>query len=378
MNYFFLYQTLKARALSEGATHSSDKRALSFSSAEFHSSHSSTHIGNCNLPFDAELSQQNANKDFSYPIVHPNGEQPSDGCIILLHGLNERTWDKYLPWAYQLANYTNKTVLLFPIAYHMNRSPKAWCDPRKMHQYVKQRYAKSPDVEALSVANVALSERLTNRPERFFLSGFQAANDLIKLVSKIKSGHFSEIKKDAQVDFFAYSIGAFLSQIMMMAYGDNLLSRSKLFIFCGGSAFDDWQGVSKYIMDSVAFKRLKHYYKFDVDQSHSSSDINNKLNNTALGESFRHMISLDNLKRKGHIYSSSLKDRIAAVVLKNDTVVNADKVKQAMKGIRVEEWDFNYAYSHIMPFPLLSDKLINQVNEAFDKLMLRASLLFTT
>ncbi len=378
MNYSFLYQTLKAQFSSEAATHTSGGCAFNFLLQEFHSTHTWANYGCYNSPFDIEKSLYNPNGDFFYPVFHPDKEGQSDGCIVVLHGLNERTWDKYLPWAYQLASYTNKTVILFPIAYHMNRSPKDWCDPRKMSAYVRQRNASCTDIRGLSVANVALSERLTNRPERFFLSGYQAASDLLALVERIKLGHYALIKKGAQVDFFAYSIGAFMAQVMMMAHGEKELSTSRLFIFCGGSAFDDWQGVSKYIMDSVAFKRLKHYYNYEVDKPSVTHEVREALNNTVLGQSFRDMISLENLKRKGEVYCSSLRDRIFAVVLKNDTVVIADKVKQALKGVHVEEWDFNYNYSHIMPFPLLSNKLVNQVNEAFDKLMLRVSLLFTT
>jgi hypothetical protein len=56
----------------------------------------------------------------------------SRGVIILLHGLNEKDWTKYLPWAKKLTESTHKTVILFPIAFHMNRAPKEWLDPKFM------------------------------------------------------------------------------------------------------------------------------------------------------------------------------------------------------------------------------------------------------
>jgi len=377
MNYFFLYQILKAQFSSGAATHTPDERAFGMLSQEFHSTKMSYSFHSSNLPFDIESALDNPNLDFSYPIFHPTKSMKSDGCIILLHGLNERSWEKYLPWGYQLANYTRKTIILFPIAYHMNRSPKAWCNPRLMRNFVKDRQIHMPMANNLSVANVALSERLTNHPERFLLSGYQAANDLLALVEKIKQGRYPLVNKGAQVDFFAYSIGAFLAQVMMMAHGEDKLAESRLFMFCGGSAFEDWQGVSKYIMDSVAFERLHAYYRDDVCQT-SNKEVQHVLNETPLGQAFLDLLSVRNLKRRGEGYYASLKERISAVVLKNDTVVIADKVKMALKGMRVDEWDLNYKYSHIMPFPLLSNKLVNQVNEAFDKLMLKSSLLFTT
>ncbi len=376
MNYFFLYQTLKAQFSSGAATHTPDDSAFGFHTHEFHSKQAINYLSASTSPFDIEFSENNLNRDFTYPVFHPNKGEASDGCIILLHGLNERTWDKYLPWGYQLANYTGKTVILFPIAYHMNRSPKDWCDPRKMNAFVKERQHTTPGVNSLSVVNVALSDRLTTHPERFFLSGYQAANDLLDLVSYIRKGHHALVKKEAQIDFFAYSIGSFLSQIMFLAHGNDVLAKSRLFIFCGGSAFNDWQGVSRFIMDSTAFEKLQAYYI--SEQFLGNQEVQRIISNTALGQAFVDMLSIKNLKKRGEVYVSQLKDRVSAVVLKNDSVAIAGKVKNTLKGMHVEEWDFNYSYSHIMPFPLLSNKLVNQVNEAFDRLMLKAALLFTT
>ncbi|TRX72138.1 DUF6051 family protein [Carboxylicivirga sp. M1479] len=376
MNYFFLYQTLKEHLLSGVATLPPDKDAFGISIEEFHSKSSVASFTTAPSAFDLKSGEQEKNNHFTYPMFRPLNNTPTDGCIILLHGLNERSWEKYLPWAYQLANNTNKSVILFPIAYHMNRSPKAWCDPRQMTAFVKNRKVQLPQVKGLSVANVALSERLTNHPERFLLSGFQAANDILALVKEIKLGKHAGIKKDGRIDFFAYSIGSFLAQIMFLAHGERELAKSKLFIFCGGSAFADWQGISKYIMDSRAFETLHSYYnKAKVE---GSEQVNDLLSNTRLGQSFVDMLSLSNLRQKGEHYFAFMKDRLSAVVLKNDSVVIADTVKKTLKGMHFEEWDLNYPYSHIMPFPLLSNKLVNQVNEAFDKLMSKSALLFTT
>ena len=62
------------------------------------------------------------NRLFSYPVFVP-GNRKSDKVILLLHGLNERSWVKYLVWAYWLAKYTGSYVILFPISFHINRSP---------------------------------------------------------------------------------------------------------------------------------------------------------------------------------------------------------------------------------------------------------------
>ncbi len=71
------------------------------------------------------------NQSFSYPVFVP-GNVESKKVILLLHGLNERSWLKYLVWAYYLAENTDSYVILFPISFHINRSPASWKDPRAM------------------------------------------------------------------------------------------------------------------------------------------------------------------------------------------------------------------------------------------------------
>ena len=39
------------------------------------------------------------NVEFPYRILAPPGGERSSRGLVLLHGLNERRWEKYLPWA---------------------------------------------------------------------------------------------------------------------------------------------------------------------------------------------------------------------------------------------------------------------------------------
>ena len=66
------------------------------------------------------------NFSFEYPVFTPSGKFRQDKAILLLHGLNERNWDKYLPWAEFLCLHTGKPVILFPIAFHINRALVTW------------------------------------------------------------------------------------------------------------------------------------------------------------------------------------------------------------------------------------------------------------
>ena len=65
--------------------------------------------------------------------------------IIVFHGLNEKKWDKYLPWAYGLATQTGKAVVLFPIAFHMSRAPERWSSRQEMYAIAQKRMNEFPD-----------------------------------------------------------------------------------------------------------------------------------------------------------------------------------------------------------------------------------------
>ena len=57
------------------------------------------------------------NRRFNYPIFIPRKTNSGKRVLLLLHGLNERYWDKYLVWAEYLALNTRNPVILFPIAF---------------------------------------------------------------------------------------------------------------------------------------------------------------------------------------------------------------------------------------------------------------------
>ena len=56
------------------------------------------------------------NLTFKYPVFLPGDAAKYDNAILLLHGLNERSWNKYLTWAEYLAKHVGVPVILFPIA----------------------------------------------------------------------------------------------------------------------------------------------------------------------------------------------------------------------------------------------------------------------
>ncbi len=148
-----------------------------------------------------------------------------------------------------------------------------------------------------SFANIAISNRLTEDPMRFFKSGYQTVEDIVKLASDIRKGEHAIIPRTRNINIFAYSIGAFLAEIIMMGNPDNIFSESKLFIFCGGSVFSNMKGASRFIMDRRAFDRVYNYYLYDFEKTLTGkSPLIDFLSSSQLGMAFRSMIDLGRLK----------------------------------------------------------------------------------
>ena len=138
------------------------------------------------------------------------------------------------------------------MAFHMNRTPEIWSDPRIMREVSKWKTHNYPKTSSSSLANAALNMRLQFMPQRFLWSGLQSYYDVIELVKQIKAGDHPLIESSGKIDFFSYSIGSFLAEIILMRNHDNLFDESRLFNFCGGPILSRTNPVSKYILDSEA------------------------------------------------------------------------------------------------------------------------------
>lgn len=296
------------------------------------------------------------NADFHYPVFVPSGKNRFDSCIVLMHGLNERSWSKYLYWAEYLALNTGKPVILFPIAFHMNRSPLSWSDPRAMINLVQQRNSALSENKSLCFANAALSERLSENPDRFYNSGHQTLVDLTKLCVEIKEGKHDLFNKGTNIDFFAYSIGAFVTEILFIANPSNLFIDSKLFVFCGGSIFKSMYGESKCIMDKSAYNKIFNRYCYEWLEDVESRISKGLLKPDSFLNAFNMMIDPDKYKNERLGFFESMKNRISGVSLTKDRVMPYKGVQECM-GERLadkcfELIDFPYDYTHESPFPV--------------------------
>lgn len=299
-----------------------------------------------------------SNRQFDYYIFETTTSE-SEGLIFLFHGLNEKKWDKYLPWAYELAMQTNKKVILFPIAFHMNRAPLVWSDYRLMNNVAKIRAVKEPNSES-SFANAALSERLERLPQRLFWSGLQTYNDFYSMVKMIREGKIEEIEPYSSIDMFGYSIGAFLSLLLMMDNPDNILQKSRLFMFCGGSTYDRTFPVSKFILDQRAYDQVVNFFdNMFKDKTLTKRKISGYLKKYDIEESyFPALMFYGQFKDLREQRINKLMDRISAITLTKDNVIRPEEVKctlqnDSMKNkIQISEMDYEHPYNHINPFPV--------------------------
>jgi hypothetical protein len=314
------------------------------------------------------------NKNFRYHMIMPEGLEEADSAIALLHGFNERHWHKYLPWGSFLSKETGQAVVFFPTAFHKNRSPDLWNDSHAMRAVSQLRKKLYPEIIHSTLSNAAISVRLSANPGRFFWSGLQTFNDVNLLASKIKKGEHPGIKKGARVNFFTYSIGTFLGEIVIMTNEGGMFSDSRFVAFCGGPVFNRLSPVSKFILDSEANVSVYSYLVEHLD-SHVKNDaaLEKHLgaNCSPVGKNFRALINyrLDRDYREEKL--ASMADRILAVTFAKDEVVPPFEVVNTLQGTRrdikipVVEEDLPYPYRHEDPFPVGSKKTAELVDMSF-------------
>lgn len=313
------------------------------------------------------------NKTFSYAVFTPDGKEKRDKAILLLHGLNERTWEKYLTWAEYLVRTTGKPVILFPIAFHMNRTPGLWCNPRAILPWVNRRKEEVKDLTNSTFVNVALSSRLSKNPLRFYASGRESIYNVWQLVQEIKSGRHPLFREDTSVNIFAYSIGALLAQVILLADPGRLFGSTRLFMFCGGSIFSEMNGNARDILDKEAFERLHHYFRNDFLRTHT---LPHGCRHDFLERAFKAMIRPDVLTDYRESFFHKACHRIKAVSLKKDIVMPTGGIIKALGKTSeriLEEMDFPFPYSHQVPFPMHTKTDPALIERAFTTLFRKAA-----
>ena len=320
------------------------------------------------------------NSDFTYPIFMPVGSERVNGAIILLHGLNERSWTKYLSWAHYLSEHTGKAVILFPMAFHINRSPAFWSDPRYMLPIANERATSFPGQGQVTPFNAALSSRLDRHPEWFCSSGLQSCYDILSLTASIRSGEHPLFRERTSVDFFAYSVGAFLLEVMLLADPGEVLSESRCFLLMGGSSFQQMKGISRYIMDQRAFDQLEEtYIRQDPRSVRNKIHLPRLDSFNSLWSSFLSMLRPDRQQELRDRSFRKMAGRICAIGLEDDQVIPGRSIQSTLRGadnrnpISVSILDFPYPCVHENPFPVNQPAIRAEVDLAFHHIFKNAA-----
>lgn len=312
------------------------------------------------------------NRKFRYHVFKPSSAAKFTEVVLFFHGFNEKYWDKYLPWAKKIADDTGKLVVLFPIAFHMNRAPHLWSNPRKMFALSKYRKESFPEIIDSSLSNVAISTRLHACPQRFIWSGLQTYNDVIQFVEDCKAGNHTLIEKDFTVDFFSYSVGCLLAEILKLTNCNHYFDNSKLAMFCGGAVFNRLSPVSKFIIDSEANVEM---YKYLVENLRVHMQKNPRMDHF-LGKMhpeglvLRSMLNYSVMRKQRENQFRKIEDQVLAIALKKDTVIPPNEIINTLQGaarninIEVQVFDFPYEYRHEDPFPI-TDSISELVDKSF-------------
>lgn len=334
----------------------------------------------CEDPIHIKDFNVEENKSFKYYIFKTDKNLKASKVIFLFHGFNEKSWDKYLPWAKIIAEKTKSAVVLFPIAFHMNRAPLNWTDKRKMFVLSEERKKDYPNIINSSLSNVAISMRLHSMPKRFVWSGLQTYYDVISFIENCKSGGHSLIDKNFTIDIFSYSIGGLLAQILKLSNHKGYFDKSKVCIFCGGAVFNRLSPVSKFILDSEAAVAL---YSCLVEHINSHLKEDGRLNHYMRedhleGRVFSAMLDYKTMRDYREELLKKAEKYFYAIALKKDSVAPSYEIINTLQGaardinIPVDIFDFQYDYTHENPFPLVENnaKLIeDSFNATFARIV---------
>jgi len=205
------------------------------------------------------------NKTFRYLLMRecPSSDPPRqhNRVTILLHGLNERTFLKYMPWAYHIWRSSETPVVLFPLSFSINRVLRDWA--REVRSTYQRRQA-LPNNERSHRFNATISERLEPRPERFFWGAIQSYWDIVDFVRQIRGGKHEQLKKhftqDAQVNFLGYSSGGYLALALLAINHEELFSESRASLFASCVEMDELRPASPYVVDGRAELFLRTLY----------------------------------------------------------------------------------------------------------------------
>jgi pimeloyl-ACP methyl ester carboxylesterase len=292
------------------------------------------------LDFGAELVSDTpsdcavrANLSFRYPVLRPLAPG-GDGAkarqlVILLHGLNERSYGKYVPWAYQLMAQTGAAVALMPLSFHVDRVEPLWA--RRLKEYTAHRQA-VPRNEEVHGFNSVLSERLDGRPERFFWGGLQSYGDVVDLVKQVRAGEHPLVDATAQVDLVGYSAGGYLALGLMLANPEGLFTHSRAVPFAAGAVMRSTHLSTRFIMDlACEVSLMKLFVRFTARLGNPR--LLHWLAHHEEGRWFRALFGEEAERPRLEARLKEIAPRLLAIANTNDAVIPASVMINTLQGL---------------------------------------------
>ena len=321
------------------------------------------------------------NNEFLVPVItlkHPGVKEKFKRVIILFHGLNERSWKKYLIWAMRLSFQEKVPVIMFPSAYHMNRAPGDWCSIHETMPIANERSKIEGNKSTISFINAMLSQRIDEYPERFILHGLQTVQDIEELLHEMREGYFSDIADDAKIDFFGYSIGCTIAEMLLIAdykrdRKNKLLNGTSSAFFCGGSILDKADPVSKTIIDAAAYSKL--IALFDVLKDMKTDDCFVSDTGTT-GLDYLEQYDLLSLIHTFNEYDYTINTRyicknLLVIAMENDSVFPPESINstfynhETISGVNLSIFPGLKGGCHQEPFPVMTSESNKSVDDFF-------------
>lgn len=208
------------------------------------------------------------NINFRYPLVrkHPSADtsQKRDRVTIVLHGLNEYSFNKHMPWACQIMLHTQAPVILFPLTFSIGGTRAG--DWANLTTTIVRKRKGIEGNENVSLVNPIISERLGTHPERFFWAAVQTYWDLVNLARQINDDRHEHIAPHAQVDFLGYSSGGYLALALLALNHEGLFSKSRACLFATCAEMRSLGSGTPYTLDRRAEVALRDLYVEKVDE----------------------------------------------------------------------------------------------------------------
>lgn len=318
-------------------------------------------------PSDEQTSDKEIkeNNEFRYPLVRKSTSldetQKRERMTIVLHGLNEFGFLKYMPWAYGILLGTNAPVAIFPLTFSVNRASQKWLSDRGKYRALR---AGIPGNKNVSPFNAIISERLDVHPERFFWGAIQSYWDIVDLVRQIRKDRHPHFAHNARVDFLGFSSGGYLALALLAMDHEGLFSESRACLFATCAEMRSLGGGSPFTLDAKAEYSMRKFYVDDV-KTQPNNRMRHWFEDHPEGFWFHTLGGLLPDRTRREVRLRELAPRLLGIANCNDRVMPPGAMLDALQGdgrdtgVRVENLNLGI---HEHPF-CLSNYLLNRENE---------------